>query len=333
MAPRVSVLMPCRNAADTLDGAVASLTAQTFDDFEIVAVDDGSDDRTPAMLAAWSSRDRRVRTVATPADGIVPALDTAARHARGAYLARMDADDLAAPHRLERQVAFLDEHPELAACGSQVRYFPDSIVRDGARRYETWINGVLEPDEIERDLFVECPIPHPTLVIHRSVFEDVGGYRDAGWPEDYDLILRLWDAGHRLGKVPEVLLDWREHANRLSRSDTRYDEDAFRRCKVHFLGRRIANRPVVVWGAGPTGKAFARALLDQGHDLAAFVDLDRRKIGQEIHGAPVIAPPGVVEYRHAYVLAAVGSPGGRAEVREALHTFGFTEPDDCCAVA
>ncbi len=333
MAPRVSVLMPCRNAADTLDGAVASLTAQTFDDFEIVAVDDGSDDRTPAMLAAWSSRDRRVRTVATPADGIVPALDTAARHARGAYLARMDADDLAAPHRLERQVAFLDEHPELAACGSQVRYFPDSIVRDGARRYETWINGVLEPDEIERDLFVECPIPHPTLVVRRGVFEEVGGYRDAGWPEDYDLILRLWEAGHRVGKVPEVLLDWREHPNRLSRSDARYDEDAFRRCKVHFLGRRIAGRPVVVWGAGPTGKAFARVLQDHGHALAAFVDLDRRKIGQEIYGAPVIAPADVVAYRHAYVLAAVGSDEGRGEIRNALHSFGFAEPEECCAVA
>jgi hypothetical protein len=235
--------------------------------------------------------------------------------------------------RFERQVKFLEQHPGIAACGTGIRYFPRAIVRDGARRYEEWINGVVTPDEIDREIFVECPIPHPTLVLRRAAFEQIGGYRDNEWPEDYDLIFRLWEADLRFGKVPEVLLEWRESPARLSRTDSRYDETAFRDCKVRFLEKRIAGRRVVVCGAGPVGKAFALALQREGQTVAAFVDLDPRKIGQIIHGAPVIPQDRVLEYRDCYLLAAVGSSKGRGEVREFLRAQGFNEPEEFCAVA
>jgi hypothetical protein len=214
-----------------------------------------------------------------------------------------------------------------------VRYVPRNMVRDGALRYERWVNSVITPEDMHRDLFVECPIPHPSLMVRRSAFELVGGYRDMGWPEDYDLLLRLWEAGYRFGKVPEVLLEWRERPDRLSRTDSRYAEDAFRRCKVHFLGLRIAGRPVVVWGAGPVGKAFARALQHEGHKVVAFVDLDPRKIGQTIHGAPVVPPSAIGRYEKAFIVAAVGSADARAEIRDSLRAAGFKEPEDYCAVA
>jgi glycosyltransferase involved in cell wall biosynthesis len=331
--PLVSVLLPCRDAAATLDAALESIVAQTFRAFEIIAVDDGSSDRTFAMLTEWSTRDPRIRAVGSSSRGIVGALEQAAACARGELLARMDADDICAPTRFEKQIAFLDAQPDIAACGTGIRYFPRSLVRAGARRYERWINNVVSPDEIERDLFVECPIPHPSLVMRRAVFEQVGGYRDLGWPEDYDLILRFWEAGFRLGKVGDVLLDWRERPDRLSRIDDRYREDAFRRCKVHFLRRRIAERSVVVWGAGPIGKAFARMLQEQEHRVVALVDLDSRKIGQVIHGAPVIEPRDIGDHRESFVLAAVGSQKARKEIRAQLHAAGFREPEDCCAVA
>lgn len=333
MPPLTSVLLPCYNAADTVDEALASLVAQTDPDFEILAVDDGSTDDTARRLAEWQEREPRIRVVQGRHEGIVAALTRAASVARGTFFARMDADDVTAPTRVERQRRYLERHPEVAACGTLVRYFPRDSVRGGARRYERWINSVVTHDQMERDLFVECPIPHPSLVVRRSAFEEVGGYRDAGWPEDYDLLLRLWWAGHVFGKVPEMLLDWRESPRRLSRTDPRYGEDAFRRCKAHYLGRRIAGRRVVVCGAGPVGKAFAGALRDEGHAIAAFADLDRRKIGQIIHGAPVVHPATFAEYRDAYIVAAVGSPAARAEIRAALGEAGFREPEDCCAVA
>ncbi len=331
--PLVSILLPCRNATSTVAEALASLTTQTFENFEIVAVDDGSVDGTLTLLDGWARRDARIRTFQSPQRGMVSALNEAASRSSGELLARMDADDIANPTRLERQVEFLGMHTDIAACGTGVSYFPRRLIRVGARRYESWINGIISPTAIERDLFVECPIPHPTLVVRASAFHQLGGYRDAGWPEDYDLILRLWEAGYRIGKVPEVLLRWREHPDRLSRTDPRYADDAFRRCKVHFIARRIAGRAVVICGAGPVGKAFARTLLANEHRIAAFIELDRRKIGQTIHGAPVLPWSAIGRYRDAYALAAVGSPDARWEIREHLLAAGFREPEDCCAVA
>lgn len=332
---KLSVLLPCRDAARHLPEAIASIEAQTFGDFEVVAVDDGSTDATPALLAVWARRDPRVRLLRSPARGIAPALALALAEARGELVARMDADDVAEPERFERQVAYLDAEPGVAACGCRVRYFPREVVRDGAVRYEAWLNSLVGPASLARDIFVECPIAHPALVARRAALEAVGGYRDPGWPEDYDLLLRLWGAGHALASVPAVLLHWRESAARASRVDPRYSPAAFRRCKVHHLKATLlrSRAGVVVWGAGPVGKAFALELLRQDVPVRAFVDLDPRKIGQEIHGAPVIPPERIDRWPGAFAVAAVGSPGARAEIRAALDAAGWREMEEYCAVA
>jgi glycosyltransferase involved in cell wall biosynthesis len=327
--------MPCRDAAAWLHEAIASLEAQTFTDFEVVAVDDASTDETPALLYAWARRDPRVRVLPGPGRGVAAALAAGLAHARGEIVARMDADDIAEPTRLDAQLALLDADPALAACGTRVRYFPDEAVRDGARRYERWVNDLVDPDAIDRDIFVECPIPHPTLAVRRKTLLDVGGYREVDGPEDYDLVLRLWAAGHRMAKVPEVLLHWREGAGRTSRIDPRYSPEAFRRLKVDYLLRtNLAHREgAIVWGAGPVGKAIARELIARGRRILAFVDLDPRKIGQTIHGAPVIDPDGLGRFPDAFILAAVGQPGAREEIRAELKARGRREGTDFRAVA
>jgi hypothetical protein len=229
----------------------------------------------------------------------------------------------------------MEEDPRVVVVGTQVAYFPRDEVRVGALRYERWLNSLTEHETMVRDIFVECPIPHPTFLLRSRAVELVGGYRDRAWPEDYDLILRLWEAGGRLGKVPAVLLKWREGAARLSRSHEAYSEEAFRRCKVHHLLRThlAGGRTVVVWGAGPVGKAFARELQAQGGTLRAFVDLDPRKIGQEIHGVPVVPPEEVNAYRGAFSVAAVGKGRARREIRSTLSELGWQELEDFVAVA
>lgn len=332
--PRVSVLLPCRDAAPHLAEALGSLAAQSYDDLEIVAVDDGSTDATRSILRAWAARDPRLRVLASAGQGIVAALRTAAENAAGDLLARMDADDVAEPDRLERQVAALEAAPELAGCGTGVHYFPRALVRDGSLEYECWLNSLTSPEAVLRDRFVECPVAHPALLLRRDALVAVGGYRDPGWPEDYDLVLRLLAAGHPLTNLPEVLLHWRERPGRLSRTDARYSHDSFRRCKLHYL-LPIVERfdGVVVWGAGPVGKGFARGLLERGVRVRAFVDLDPRKIGQTTHGAPVIHPDRINDCRGALVLAAVAGPRARGEIREALNGAGWREGEDYLAVA
>jgi glycosyltransferase involved in cell wall biosynthesis len=337
----LSILLPCRDAAAELPEAIASLRAQTFADFEVIAVDDGSVDATPDVLLDWARGDHRVRVLQGHRRGIIAALAAGLAAARGRLVARMDADDIAAPDRLEKQVRRLRHEPGLAACGTAVRYFPADRVRAGARRYERWLNSLQTHDRIVRDIFIECPIAHPTLVARRHALLAVGGYRDMGWPEDYDLVLRLWAAGYRLANLPETLYQWREGEGRASRTDPRYRPGPFRQVKVHFLRRTLlaGDRPAVVWGAGPVGKGFARALARAGTRVAAFVDLDPRKIGQTIHGAPVIEPAAVGRYAGpgapagALVLAAVGQDGARAEIRAECRRLGLVEGRDFVAVA
>jgi glycosyltransferase involved in cell wall biosynthesis len=315
--------------------AAASLSAQTYADFEVIAVDDGSTDDTPDALADWSARDARVRVLRQEPLGLVAALEAGRATARGRYLARMDADDVAAASRLTRQADLMEADPGVALCGTHVRYFPAELVRDGALRYQAWLNSMQGPSDLERDLFVECPLGHPTFFMRAAAVDEVGGYVDRGWPEDYDLLLRLWSRGYRLGVVPETLHGWREGPGRHSRTDPVYAPEAFRRCKVHYLMRtRLKEaRSVVIWGAGPTGKAFGRELMEAGCGVAAWVDLDPRKLGQEIHGAPVVPPSAVSRFAGHPVLIAVGRAGARTEVREALAEMGLEEPGEAIAVA
>lgn len=334
-APTVSVLLPCRDAEAFLPACIATLERQTFRDFEVVAVDDGSRDGTRRVLERWARRDARVRVLGGTGEGPAGAALRAGGAARGRFLARMDADDLAHPRRLELQVACLEARPRLAGCGAGVAYFPRRRMGEGYRRYERWLNNIRDPEDVDRELFVECPLAGPTLLLRASAYRDCGGYREVGWPDDYDLVLRLRSAGHRLANRPEVLLGWRLHPGNTSRSSKAYAPDAFRRCKVHHLldGHLPPDRPAVVWGAGSVGKALALELRRQGRPAAAFVDLDPAKIGQRIHGAPVWSPAELRRRRAPYVLAAVGSPGARSEIREALSSMGRRELDDFRALA
>ena len=333
-SPRVSILIPCRDAQAYLPDTIASVQAQTFQDAEIIAVDDGSSDSTRALLHAWALRDARVKVLSQEPLGIVPALQRAAAAAQGEILVRMDADDVAYSSRIQKQVELLDANPDVDVCGTLIRYFPRLEVQGGAQRYEAWINSLVAHDQITRDIFVECPIAHPTMAVRRAAFDRAGGYQDNGWPEDYDLVMRLWITGAKMAKVPEVLLRWRERPDRASRLDERYSDDSFRRCKVHYLKQTLlGKRDVVVWGAGPVGKAFAQELQRQKVPVRAFVDLDIRKIGQTIHGAQVVEPGSIDAHRDALTVAAVGQLLARDEIRKALLGAELREGVDFVAVA
>ncbi|MFB6240486.1 MAG: glycosyl transferase, partial [Gemmatimonadota bacterium] len=182
----------------------------------------------------------------------------------------------------------------------------------------------------------------PTLVIRAGALEELGGYRDRGWPEDWDLLLRLHAAGMRAANVGRRLLLWRRGEGRLSRTSGRYSREAFRRCRVHHLLRDGVpeGRPLVVWGAGSVGKRFARELRERGGRVRAWVEVDPRKVGQEIHGLPVWSPGELARELSAggsgarpYALVAVGAPGAREEIREELGEMGLAEGEDFRAVA
>jgi len=323
----VSIVVPCRNAAAHLPDCIASLSRQTFGDFEVVAIDDGSTDDTHGILARWQRRDARVRVIGQQPLGLVPALNRGVAEARAAVIARMDADDISHSRRLEMQLPFVENGAaDVVSC--LVRCFPRSQLRGGMLRYERWLNSLLTHEEMERDLFVESPLAHPSAMLRARTLRALGGYRAMGWPEDYDLWLRAYAAGMRFGKVRRHLFWWRERSDRVSRTHSALSPAAFRRCKVHHLKalHLRGQNAVTLWGAGKEGKALARHLRRAEVKIAAFVDVEPRKIGKTILGAPVVGVEGLT--REHYLLVAVGARGAREEIRAYLEFAGWREPRD-----
>jgi glycosyltransferase involved in cell wall biosynthesis len=333
MSPRVSVVLPAWNAAATLGACLASLTRQTLLDWEAIVVDDGSSDGTRAIALDLAARDPRVRLVSVPHGGIVAALTEGLRHVRAPLVARMDADDLMHRDRLRAQVSLLDREPWLAAAGCHVRLFPRASMSPRLREYENWLNSLTGADEVLRDAFVESPVVHPTLMMRREMF--TLGYRDCAWPEDYDLVLRALGSGLRIGMVPRRLLSWRNGLATLTRTDPRYAMEEITRCKAHYLAAGFLARHsrYVLWGYGDTGRTLRAALLALGKAPSHIVERKPSRLGNIIHGAPVIPPEALPTVGRVPIVVSVARAGPRAIVRETLAALGYQEGRDYICAA
>lgn len=329
----VSILLPAYNASRTLNACLASIVRQTFTDWECVIVDDGTTDGSRKIACEYARRDPRVRVVSIPHAGIVGALNEGLAHCRAQYIARMDADDVMHRDRLAAQVGALDADPQLAAVGCHVRLFPRASMSPRLHAYEAWLNAVRGPGDVERDAFVECPVAHPTVMMRRQMA--ALGYRERGWPEDYDLLLRALAAGLRIGMVPRRLHLWRDRPDRLSRTDVRYGQPMFTACKAHFLasGFLAAVDRYILWGYGSTGRALRRALAAHHRHPSHVVEIKRSRLGERIHGAPVIPPERLPAVPAAPIVVSVARPGPRAEIRAALASMGFVERRDYLCAA
>jgi len=218
--PRVSVIMPVRNVAAYVGDAVASILAQRFDDFELIVVDDGSDDGTASVLAGV--RDARLRYVRRPAGGVTVTLNQGIAMSCGRLIARMDGDDIALPERLARQVAFLDDHPDVGVLGTGWREMgPGGEVVDVAP-------PLTDDAGLKALLPRRNPFAHPTVMIRRSAGDAVGWY-DERWPiaQDYDLWIRLASITRFANlREPLLLRRFTPGMTSLARDDLRLETEA-----------------------------------------------------------------------------------------------------------
>lgn len=337
--PRVSVIVPARNAADTIDAALESVLGTPDVPLELLVVDDGSSDATRDVVRGVASRDSRVGLLTSAGRGIAAALNHGLAASQGEYIARMDADDLSDAERLGAQLGRfeLDHSERLGALGTRVEVF-GAEPTDGFQRFLAWQNSLLTPEEHARDLFIDSPLCHPSVMLRRSTLLAVGGYREGEFPEDYDLFLRLHRAGWQLAKLPQTLLRWRRHDQQTTFTDPRLSPERMRALKAMHLGALLAEhaqraeRRLVLWGAGRDGRRFARALALEGQRVEAFVDVDPKKLGRTVQDVPVL-PMEALRLGHDRVVAAVGSVGARGLIREHLLSHGFAEGTDFFCVA
>ena len=243
----ISVIMGVYQAADSLTRAVRSILEGSYQDLEVILVDDGSTDGTDKVVDILS-QDERVRAIHLDANhGLAYCLNRALEEAKGEYIARMDADDYSYPGRLESELTYLVEHPELGFVSAAVRLVDGEVA---------WGKRVFPPLPNEKDLIKGNPFVHPCMLFRKEVLDKVGGYRDLPWTwrcEDYDLVLRLWEQGVRGGNLPMVLMDYNEkqdsynrHTERSRRNEYRVRVEAAKALGWGLKGWLFALKPILL---------------------------------------------------------------------------------------
>lgn len=214
--PTISVVMSVFNGQAFLAEAIESILNQTFRDFEFVIIDDGSTDKTAEILSAYASRDARMRIIHQENKGRTHSLNIAIELAKGTYIARMDADDIALPRRFEEQIDFLERRPEVGLLGGAVQ-----LINDKGEVLDT-VQPPLEDTQIKSIMLHVNPMWHPTIVMRKEVVLAVGGYRTAfDESEDYDLFLRMGER-IQIANLGEFVLKYRIHANQASVRNRRH---------------------------------------------------------------------------------------------------------------
>lgn len=262
--PAVSVILCAYNAERFLRPAVQSVLAQTFDDFEFIAVDDGSKDGTGKILDAFAARDSRVKVIHQQNTGQVKAAVNGIAASAGPLIARMDADDICRPDRLAKQVAFMNDHPEVALLGGAYELIDEKsrlLVRMGQPTDDKTLQDIC--------LTGRCPICQPLAMFRRDAYEKAGGYRvDFNPAEDLELWLRLGEVG-RMACLPDVLLQYRQHAGSISESKQTVMIDRQREaCRLAWERRGVVGQykfdGEAPWRATGAGDSRYRQLLKYG---------------------------------------------------------------------
>lgn len=326
--PYVSVLLPFRNAEATIDAAITSIVRQSFNDLELLLIDNGSRDGSSTIVHDWSGRDARILVLDEPKVGIAHALNAGLAAANGKYIARMDADDIAHRERLAKQVTYLDAHPEIGVLGTQTTFATTVQNSAGMRAFVEWQNKLISPQDHFLKRFVDAPLAHPTVMLRRELIATYGSYSTDPLPEDHELWLRWMDKGVKFAKLPEELLQWTDHPQRLSRTHANYSVEAFYRTKMHWLARwlqgTVRGRPVVVAGTSALCTERTRMLEAEGITVIGFTDVKRRDVpGYAFIPHLELPSPGEV-----FIVSFISQRGTGDRIAEFLTSRGLTEGGD-----
>lgn len=327
--PLISILMPFRNTQAYLEACLRSIVEQTEPNWELLAVNDRSEDASRELVARASQEDPRIRLLESRGEGIIPALRTAYASSRGALLTRMDSDDVMAPERLAVMSEQLGAHgPGHLALG-QVRYFSHRGISEGYARYESWLNGLTATGSNFSEIYKECVVASPCWLVYRSDLEACGAFYPDRYPEDYDLCFRFYEGGLRCLPSDRVLHYWRDYDSRTSRTSEHYAQNYFLEIKTHYFLKldRQQNRPLLIWGAGFKGKRVARHLVRQGHGFYWVCD-NPNKIGKKIYGVPLQHFSLAATLERPQSLITVANPEAQAQIRHYLHGQGWRPGED-----
>lgn len=327
--PEVSVILPFYNAEKTLSVAIESILCQTFTDFELLLINNASSDKSLKIAQDFAKSDSRIRVLKEDKKGVAHAMNCGLENARNKWIARMDADDVSLPQRLEKQVKFLKKNKEIDFVGSEVKYVPHNKNTQGFKRFVDWGNSFQSTKEIELKRFVELPIVNPSILFKRSVFDKYGGCIQSDFPEDYEMQLRYLSKGVKMAKIEEPLLEWHDYSTRLTRTDDRYSTGAFFKVKAKYfkIWSEDNNRfhpNIWVWGAGRKTRQRAQLMEKEGLNIVGFVDINesRTTVKQTIHYTKIPAPGQI------FIVPMVANYGASKKIKDFLIHNKYIEGKD-----
>ncbi len=282
--PLVSILIPYRSTSEYLKQCLDSIVAQTYTNWETIAIDDKSTDNSFQIVENYAQHDSRIKTYPNEGNGIIAALRMAYAKSKGVLITRMDSDDVMNPLRIGNMVSDLTQHGIGHLSVGQVRYFSERGISNGYERYEKWLNGLTAKGTNFTEIYKECVVPSPCWMVHKSDLETCNAFEPDRYPEDYDLTFRFYEQGLKIIPCNEVLLLWRDYDSRTSRTSEHYAQNYFLEIKLYYFLKidYKQDRPLTVWGAGKKGKHIAQ-LLQQAHIDFTWVCDNPKKIGKEIY--------------------------------------------------
>lgn len=313
--------MTVRNEEAYLEACLRSIISQTFQNWELIVIDDHSEDDTPKILEHFSRSDTRIKWSKNEGTGIISALSQAQNQSKGEILTRMDGDDLMPPDKLEILYGTLMNSPDHTMVTGKVCYVSECTVSEGYRSYEEWLNQRVNNNDFNEWIYRECVVASPNWMCFRRDLEQIGSFVGLTYPEDYDLVLKWHAQGFHFKGINELTHLWREHPERTSRNSSVYDQTSFYQLKIPYLVRAFQEKGFIVFGKGQKAK------------LAAQLLSELNKIPLKIDNPEDFDIKGKLQFEsqkdHVLLLAIFPQLEERIDLEIFLQENGFTIGENC----
>lgn len=300
--------MPVRNEENHIEACLDSILKQTFNNWELIVVDDHSTDNTKVLLDKYAAKDHRIRVLDNVGEGVISALQMAYSRTAKNIITRMDGDDLMVADKLATlQSQLLNAGPGHIALG-KVRYFPEEMIGDGYQRYQRWLNALIEDAMIWQGIYKECVVPSPCWMLWKQDLDNIGAFNNSVYPEDYDLCFKMYRAKLKPLPASKVLHLWRDYPDRSSRTMDHYADNNFLALKCHYFLELDydKSKKLIVWGAGRKAKKIVK-LIRQTASSIKWVCNNQKKIGKHIYGIPIEDCQTIASDDNAQIIIAVAN--------------------------
>lgn len=314
----VSILIPAYNEEKYLDDCLSSIHKQSYKNWEAIVVNDFSIDHTKQIIDSWRAKDSRIVGLENNTKGIIPALSLAYNKANGKYITRMDADDIMPINKLEVLMSLYSKNPGAVVTG-KVKYF--NAFGEGFIQYQNWLNHLMENNCHYSEIYRECVLPSAAWLTTKDVIDKIGGITTNTYPEDYDLVFRMYKMKVPIVASSKVVHQWRDHEERASRNDPNYSDFTFLELKLNnFLSIDFDNeQPLVLWGAGQKGKRLAKMLLNRSIPFK-WVCNNENKINKEIYGKALESSTNIPNTPNStQIIFTVANPHEQKLIKEAIN--------------